>query len=65
MERPDIGERMILQQLNDHRDRLITIDDRLRHIEVSIGVLKTKAATLGALAGFIPGMIMYWISRGG
>ena len=61
MDQPDLGERLILEQLRDQQKQLRTIDARLRHIEVSLGILKTKAAFIGAMAGAIPTMLYWWI----
>ena len=64
MDQPDLGERMILSSLKDQQKQLRTIDARLRHIEVSLGILKTKAAFIGAIAGAIPAVFFWWFSRG-
>jgi hypothetical protein len=64
MEQPDLGERMILSSLQDQQKQLRNIDARLRHIEVSLGILKTKAAFIGAIAGAIPSLFFWWFSRG-
>ena len=64
MEQPDLGERMILDQLRDQQKQLRVIDARLRHIEVSLGILKTKAAFIGAMAGAIPSLFLWWFQRG-
>ena len=64
MEQPDLGERMILEQLRDQQEQLRVIDARLRHIEISLGILKTKAALIGAMAGAIPSLLLLWFQRG-
>jgi len=64
MENPDLGERLILERLNDQQKQLRRIDERLRHIEISIGILKTKAAFIGAIAGLVPSLCIWWLSRG-
>ena len=64
MDQPDLGERMRLDQLRDQQKQLRTIDARLRHIEVSLGILKTKAAFIGAIAGAIPTFFFWWFQRG-
>ena len=64
MDNPDIGERLILEQLRNQQKQLSSIDARLRHIEVSIGILKAKAAIIGTFAGLIPSLILWWLSRG-
>jgi len=64
MEKPDLGERMILSSLQDQQKQLRNIDARLRHIEVSLGILKTKAAFIGAIAGAIPSLFFWWFQRG-
>ena len=43
----DLGEKLILQQLKEQQHDLRHIDVRLRHIELSLGILKTKAAFIG------------------
>ena len=60
----NIGEQLILKQLQDQQHQLRRIDERLRHIEISIGILKTKAAIIGTIAGLIPSMFFWWLSRG-
>ena len=64
MEQPDLGERLIIEQLQDQQKQLRRIDERLRHIEISIGILKTKAAIIGTIAGLIPSMLFWWFNRG-
>ena len=64
MDQPDLGERLILQQLRDQQKQLQGIDARLRHIEVSLGILKSKAAFIGAIAGAIPTLLLWWFQRG-
>jgi hypothetical protein len=64
MDKPDIGERLILESLKDQQRQLRRIDDRLRHIELNIGILKTKAAFIGGLCGFIPSLFLWWLGRG-
>jgi hypothetical protein len=64
MDQPDLGERLILDQLRDQQKQLRTIDARLRHIEVSLGILKTKAAFIGAIAGAVPSLLLWWFQRG-
>lgn len=64
MDNPDLGERLILDQLKGQQRQLSQIDDRLRHIEISIGILKTKAAFIGGIAGLIPSMLLWWLNRG-
>jgi len=64
MDQPDLGERLILDQLRHQQQQLEGIDARLRHIEVSIGILKTKAAIMGGLAGLLPSMFFWWMNRG-
>jgi len=57
-------ERLILDQLQDQRSRLTEIEERLRHIENGISILKAKAATIGAIAGAIPAALVLWMQRG-
>lgn len=64
MDNQDIGERLILDQLRNQQKQLTSIDARLRHIEVSIGILKTKAAFIGGIAGLIPSLFLWWLNRG-
>ena len=64
MEQPDIGGRLILARLHAQEKQLQRIDERLRHIEISIGILKTKAAAFGAVAGFLPALLVWWFTRG-
>ena len=64
MDNQDIGERLILEQLRDQRKQLSGIDARLRTIEISIGILKTKAAFIGGLAGLVPSLFIWWLNRG-
>jgi len=64
MSQPDIGERLILDQLKDQQTQLRSIEERLRHIELSIGILKTKAAFIGAFFGMIPTLIYWMVNRG-
>ena len=64
MDNPDLGERLILDQLKHQQKQLSQIDNRLRHIEISIGILKTKAAIIGTIAGLIPSMFFWWLNRG-
>jgi len=47
VEKTNIGEQLIFKQLQDQQHQLRRIDERLRHIEISIGILKTKAAIIG------------------
>ena len=60
----NIGERLIIEGLRDQQKQLRSIDARLRHIEVSIGILKSKAAILGGLAGLVPSLFLWWLNRG-
>jgi len=64
MQKPDLGERLILDNLKDQQKQLRQIDERLRHIEVSLGILKAKAAFIGAIAGLIPSLFIWWLNRG-
>ena len=64
MEQPDLGERLIIEQLQDQQKQLRRIDERLRHIEINLGILKTKAAFIGAIAGCLPSMVIWWLGRG-
>ena len=64
MENPDLGERLILDQLKGQQKQLSQIDERLRHIEISIGILKAKAAIIGTIAGLIPSLFIWWLNRG-
>ena len=64
MDQPDLGERLIIEQLQDQQKQLRRIDERLRHIEINLGILKTKAAFIGAIAGFLPSMVIWWLGRG-
>jgi hypothetical protein len=64
MDNQDIGERLILEQLRDQRKQLNGIDARLRTIEISIGILKTKAAFIGGIAGLVPSLFIWWLNRG-
>ena len=64
MTKPDIGERLILNQLKDQQMQLRSIEERLRHIELSIGILKTKAAFIGAFFGMIPTLVYWLVNRG-
>ena len=64
MDKPDLGERLILDQLKQQQRQLNQIDNRLRHIEISIGILKTKAAIIGTIAGLIPSLFIWWLNRG-
>ena len=57
-------EKLILGQLDEQRSRLVSIEDRLRHIENGLSILKAKAATIGAIAGAIPAALAMWFSRG-
>jgi hypothetical protein len=65
MKDANIGERLILKQLQDQQQQLRKIDERLRHIEINLGILKAKAAFIGAIAGCIPSLFIWWLSRGG
>ena len=60
----DLGEKLILQQLKEQQRSLRTIEVRLRHIELSLGILKTKAAFIGGIAGLIPTLFLWWLNRG-
>tara|TARA_R110000824_G_scaffold391829_1_gene589888 strand:+ start:444 stop:635 length:192 start_codon:yes stop_codon:yes gene_type:complete len=60
----DLGEQLILQQLKEQQRSLRTIEVRLRHIELSLGILKTKAAFIGGIAGLIPTLFLWWLNRG-
>jgi hypothetical protein len=60
----EIGERLILDHLRDQQRQLTSIDARLRHIEVSLGILKTKAAFIGGVSGLIPSIFLWWMMRG-
>jgi hypothetical protein len=64
MTKPDIGERLILNQLKDQQTQLRAIEERLRHIELGLGILKTKAAFIGAFFGMIPTLIYWMVNRG-
>ena len=64
MQEPDLGERLILEQLQDQQKQLRRIDERLRHIEINLGILKAKAAFIGAIAGLLPSLIIWWFNRG-
>ena len=64
MSQPELGERLILDQLKDQQNQLRSIEERLRHIELSIGILKTKAAFIGAFFGMIPTLIYWMMHRG-
>jgi hypothetical protein len=64
MDQPDLGERLILDQLKDQQKQLRQIDQRLRHIEISLGILKTKAAVIGGFAGLAPSLIFWWLNHG-
>ena len=64
MDNPQLGERLILEQLQDQQKQLRRIDERLRHIEIGLGILKTKAAFIGAVAGLIPSLFIWWFNRG-
>lgn len=64
MANTDIGERLILKQLQDQQEQLRRIDERLRHIEINLGILKAKAALIGAVGGLLPSLIIWWFSRG-
>jgi len=64
MEHTDVGERLILKQLQDQQQQLRRIDDRLRHIEINLGILKAKAAFIGAIAGLLPSLAIWWFNRG-
>ena len=57
-------EKLILGQLDEQRSRLVSIEDRLRHIENGLSILKAKAATIGAIAGAIPAALAMWFGRG-
>ena len=60
----DLGEKLILQQLKEQQNDLRHIDVRLRHIELSLGILKTKAAFIGGIAGLMPSLFLWWFTRG-
>ena len=60
----DLGEKLILQQLKEQQRSLRTIEVRLRHIEPSLGILKTKAAFIGGIAGLLPSLLLWWLNRG-
>ena len=60
----DLGEKLILQQLKEQQHDLRHIDVRLRHIELSLGILKTKAAFIGGIAGLVPSLFLWWVNRG-
>ena len=60
----DLGEKLILQQLKEQQRSLRTIEVRLRHIELSLGILKTKAAFIGGIAGLLPSLFLWWLNRG-
>jgi|TARA_R110000822_G_scaffold163443_1_gene303699 hypothetical protein len=64
MHEPDLGERLILEQLQDQQKQLRRIDERLRHIEINLGILKAKAAFIGAIAGLLPSLLIWFFSRG-
>jgi|TARA_R110000765_G_C18840626_1_gene597920 hypothetical protein len=64
MHEPDLGERLILEQLQDQQKQLRRIDERLRHIEINLGILKAKAAFIGAIAGLLPSLVIWFFSRG-
>ncbi len=64
MDQPDLGERLILEQLKDQQKQLRQIEDRLRHIEIGLGILKAKAAFIGAIAGLLPSLMVWWFNRG-
>ena len=64
MDNQDIGEQLILGQLRDQQKQLRQIDARLRHIEISLGILKTKAAFIGGIAGLVPSLFLWWLNRG-
>jgi len=64
MPNPQLGERLILDQLKDQQTQLRSIEERLRHIELSLGILKTKAAFIGAFFGMIPTLIYWMMHRG-
>ena len=52
-----IDAKMVLHRLDRIDQELHGIDKRLRQIEGKIWVLQTKAAMIGAIAGFIAGVI--------
>ena len=60
----ELGERLILQKLSEQGKQLNKIEERLRHIEISVGILQAKAALIGGIAGLIPSVILWLISRG-
>jgi hypothetical protein len=60
----ELGERLILEQLQDQQKQLRRIDERLRHIEINLGILKAKAAFIGAIAGLLPSLVIWFFSRG-
>ena len=60
----DLGEKLILQQLKEQQNDLRHIDVRLRHIELSLGILKTKAAFIVGIAGLMPSLFLWWFTRG-
>ena len=56
-------ENMVLHRLDRIDRELHGIDKRLRQIEGKIWVLQTKAAIFGAIAGLVPSVIFFLLSR--
>jgi hypothetical protein len=56
--------RLILEQMQDQQKQLRRIDGRLGHIEINLGILKAKAAFIGAIAGLLPSLAIWFFSRG-
>ena len=62
MAQPDLGEKLILRQLEDQQQQLRSIEERVRNIEINLGILKTKAGFIGAICGAIPSMFLWWLN---
>jgi len=55
---------IIVHRLDKIDSDLTDIESRLRSIERSVWVLQTKAALIGAVAGMVPAMVVFFLKGG-
>lgn len=56
-------QRLVEQTLTDLRENQIKLAERVAKVEIELAILRTKAATIGGLAGFIAGMVVRYLLK--